>query len=39
MNKKVLLKVLKYSASLGLAFGILYLLFKNQDPVMLVEEI
>ena len=39
MNKKVLLKVLKYIASLGLAFGILYLLFKNQDPVKLVEEI
>ena len=39
MNKKVLLKVLKYIASLGLAFGILYLLFKNQDPVRLVEEI
>ena len=39
MNKKVLLKVLKYIASLGLAFGILYLLFNNQDPVRLVEEI
>ena len=39
MNKKVLLKVLKYIASLGLAFGILYLLFKNQDPARLVEEI
>ena len=39
MNKKVILKVLKYIASLGLAFGILYLLFKNQDPVRLVEEI
>jgi uncharacterized protein (TIRG00374 family) len=39
MNKKVLLKVLKYIASLGFAFGILYLLFKNQDPVKLVEEI
>ena len=39
MNKKVLLKVLKYITSLSLAFGILYLLFKNQDPVRLVEEI
>jgi uncharacterized protein (TIRG00374 family) len=39
MNKKVLLKVLKYIASLGFAFGILYLLFKNQDPAKLVEEI
>ena len=39
MNKKTLLKILKYIASLGFAFGILYLLFKNQDPVALVEEI
>ena len=39
MNKKVLLKIVKYIASLGVAFGILYLLFKNQDPVKLVEEI
>jgi uncharacterized protein (TIRG00374 family) len=39
MNKKVLLKIVKYIASLGFAFGILYLLFKNQDPVKLVEEI
>ena len=39
MNKKIILKTLKYIASLGFAFGILYLLFKNQDPVQLVEEI
>ena len=39
MNKKTILKALKYIASLGFAFGILYLLFKNQDPVQLVEEI
>ena len=39
MNKKIALKVLKYIASLGFAVGILYLLFKNQDPVALVEEI
>ena len=39
MNRKVLLKILKYIASLGFAFGILYLLFKNQDPIKLVEEI
>ena len=39
MNKKVLLKIVKYIASLGFAFGILYLLFKNQDPVKLIEEI
>jgi hypothetical protein len=39
VNKKTILKILKYIASLGFAFGILYLLFKNQDPVQLVEEI
>lgn len=39
MSKKVLLKVLKYIASLGFAFGLLFLLFKNQDPIKLVEEI
>jgi uncharacterized protein (TIRG00374 family) len=39
MNKKIALKVLKYIASLGFAVGILYLLFKNQDPVALVKEI
>jgi len=39
VNKKIALKVLKYIASLGFAVGILYLLFKNQDPVALVEEI
>jgi uncharacterized membrane protein YbhN (UPF0104 family) len=39
VNKKTILKILKYIVSLGFAFGILYLLFKNQDPVQLVEEI
>jgi len=39
MNRKILLKVLKYIASLCFAFGILYLLFKNQDPVKLIKEI
>ena len=39
MNKKIVLKVLKYIASLGFACGVLYLLFKNQDPVKLIEEI
>jgi len=39
MIKKVFLKILKYIASLGFAFGILYLLFQNQDPIKLVEEI
>jgi uncharacterized protein (TIRG00374 family) len=39
MNKKPILKILKYIASLGFAFGIIYLLFKNQDPIKLVEEI
>ena len=39
MNKKIVLKVLKYFASLAFAIGIIYFLFKNQDPVKLVEEI
>jgi len=39
VNKKTILKIVKYIASLGFAFGILYLLFKNQDPVQLVKEI
>ena len=39
MNKNTFLKILKYIASLGFAFGIIYLLFKNQDPIKLVEEI
>ena len=39
MHKKLVLKIVKYIASLGFAFGILYLLFKNQDPVKLIEEI
>ena len=39
MKKKTLFKIIKYIASLGLAFGVLFLLFKNQDPVQLLEEI
>jgi hypothetical protein len=39
VNKNTFLKILKYIASLGFAFGIIYLLFKNQDPIKLVEEI
>ena len=39
MSKKAFLKILKYIASLAFAFGIIYLLFKNQDPVKLIEEI
>ena len=39
MNKKALLKIVKYIASLGFAFGILFFLFKNQDPVQLLAEI
>jgi len=39
VNKKIIFKILKYIASLGFAFGILYLLFKNQDPVQLIKEI
>ena len=39
MNRKVFLKALKYFASLGFAFVILYFLFRNQDPLKLIEEI
>jgi len=39
VNKKTLFKILKYIASLGFAFGILFFLFKNQDPVQLLAEI
>ena len=39
MNKKRFLKILKYTASAAFAFGILYLLFKNQDLPKLIEEI
>ena len=39
MNKKALFKIFKYIASLAFAFGILYFLFKNQDPTKLIEEI
>jgi len=39
MNLKNVFKSLKYIASLLLAFGILYLLFKNQDPQKLLLDI
>lgn len=39
MNKNTFFNFFKYITSLAFAFGILYLLFKNQDPVKLVEEI
>ena len=39
MNKKIIFKTLKYIASFVFAFGIIYLLFKNQDPVKLIKEI
>jgi uncharacterized protein (TIRG00374 family) len=39
VNKKTLFKILKYIASLGFAFGVLFFLFKNQDPVQLLSEI
>jgi uncharacterized protein (TIRG00374 family) len=39
MNKTAFLKILKYILSLGFAFGIIYLLFKNQDPIKLIAEI
>ena len=39
MNKKIFLTGLKYLASLAFAFIIIYFLFKNQDPVKLIQEI
>ena len=39
MNKKNIFKIIKYLFSLLFACGILYFLFKNQDPVKLIEEI
>jgi len=39
VNKKIIFKILKYITSLVFAFGIIYLLFKNQDPVQLIKEI
>ena len=39
MNNKALFKILKYIASLTFAVGIIYFLFKNQDPAKLFEEI
>lgn len=39
MNAKYILTILKYPISIGFAFGILYFLFKNQDPIQLIEEI
>ena len=39
MNKKIIFKTLKYIASLSFAFGIIFLLFKNQDPAQLIKEI
>ena len=39
MKRTVLLNIVKYIFSFGFAFGILYLLFKDQDPLNLIEEI
>jgi len=39
VNKKILFKTLNYVAFLDIAFGIIYLLFKNQDSVQLIKEI
>ena len=39
MNTKSILTLLKYIISISVAFGILYFLFKNQDPIKLIEEI
>ena len=38
-NKNIPLVILKYIASLSFAGLIIYLLFRNQDPVALVEKI
>tara|TARA_B100001142_G_scaffold85490_1_gene86856 strand:+ start:4949 stop:5974 length:1026 start_codon:yes stop_codon:yes gene_type:complete len=38
MKRTVLLNIVKYIFSFGFAFGILYLLFKDQDPLNLIEE-
>ena len=35
----MIFKILKYIASLAFAFGIIFLLFKNQDPAQLIKEI
>lgn len=37
--KKKIFKILKYIGSLVFSFSVIYLLFKNQDPVELVSEI
>ena len=39
MNNKLALNIFKYIASFALAGGLIYVLFKNQDPVKLIEEI
>ena len=39
MKKQTPIKILKYLASLCFAFFIIYFLFKNQDPLKLIEEI
>tara|TARA_B110000003_G_scaffold273180_1_gene310431 strand:+ start:201 stop:1223 length:1023 start_codon:yes stop_codon:yes gene_type:complete len=39
VNRNSFLKILKYIASLFFAFGIIFLLFKNQDPIKLIDEI
>ena len=38
-NPNILLNTLKYSASFAFAFTILYFLFRNQDPIKLIEEV
>ena len=39
MNNKLAFNIFKYLASFALAGGLIYVLFKNQDPVKLFEEI
>ena len=38
-KSNILLNILKYGASFAFAFTILYFLFRNQDPIKLIEEI
>ena len=39
MNNKLAFNIFKYLASFALAGGLIYILFKNQDPIKLFEEI
>ena len=39
MSKQSIFKILKFVGSLSLSAVIIYFLFKNQDPVKLLQEI